>query len=288
MNTGQFLYQDHDADVDFNYGEYYSPFLAPGTFTHAGADYGIEFRVRPVDDLPFLNPAWANLYLTWSDNVYNYNISIDRDGNDGSAPEPNGDIVYGRGSFTPAISNIDWSTPHTIFIGHRGDGTTSVFDFYIDGVIQSTRIDGSIARSLSGFELFQDSIGFGDGTTASINVRAEWYFVRVWDVSNPALIAGATANFNGDEGVDGSDFMIWQRNFGRNDAGVSVATGDANNDGMVDGDDLDVWRTQFGSAPIVAAISSVPEPSSWISISGVIVVMARIRNRIRRPALRRA
>lgn len=264
INTGAFLSQNLTADPEVNSGEYYSPFLANGTFTHAGADYGIEFRIRPIDDLPFVASAWGNLYLTWSDNLYNYNISVDRDGNDGAAAEPNGDIVYGRGSFTPAISNIDWSVPHTVFIGHRGDGATSVFDFYLDGVLKSSRIDGSIARSLAGFELFQDSIGFGDGTTAPNDVAAEWYFVRVWDVNNPALTVGDTADFDGDEDVDGADFLTWQRNLGRNDAGVSLATGDANDDGSVTGDDLTVWQNQFGGGAAIAAIGAVPEPSALV------------------------
>jgi hypothetical protein len=163
--------------------EYLSPTLAAGTFTRGGAAYGIEFRVQPLDDVDFVASAWPRLYLTWSDNQFNYNVTIDKFGN--SNTSGTGDVVYGQGSFSPAITGIDWSTPHTIFIGHRGSGGTSVFDFYLDGVIQSTITDGSIARNGS---YARDAIGFGDGTTASSSVSADWYSVRVVDENAPAAV----------------------------------------------------------------------------------------------------
>ena len=120
----------------------------------------------------------SRAYLTWSDDQFNYNITLDKfsDGNTSGT----GDVVYGQGSFSKAITNIDWTQPHTIFIGQRGDGTSSVFDFYLDGVIQSTITDGSIARNGS---FARDAIDFGDGTTASNAVTADWYSVRVLDTN---------------------------------------------------------------------------------------------------------
>lgn len=182
-NNGSFLLQDQTSVAGQQSSEYLSPTLPAGTFTLGGDDYGIEFKVRPLTDLQFIGPHWPELYLTWSDNDSNYNISVDRFGN--SNTSGTGDIVYGRNSFNPAITGIDWSQPHTIFIGHRGDGTSSVFDFYLDGALVSTRTYGSIARPGS---YARDAVGFGDGTTGGTDVAAEWYFVRVYDVNNPALV----------------------------------------------------------------------------------------------------
>lgn len=182
VNTGAFLLQDNTGVAGEQSGEYLSPTLAAGTFTRGGADYGIEFSVRPQTDVNFVGAAWPEMYLTWSDDQFNYNITVDKFG-DAAASGP-GDIVYGRGSFSPAITGIDWTIPHTIFIGHRGSAGSSVFDFYLDGVIKSTIVDGSIARTGS---FAQDAIDFGDGTTGNADVAGEWYFVRVWNVNDPAL-----------------------------------------------------------------------------------------------------
>jgi len=184
-NNGMFLLQDQQVVPGEQYGEYYSPLLPTGTFTHGGAEYGIEFLVKPLSDTPFTGSAWPNMYLSWSDDQFNYNVHADLYGQTATSGVGNGEIAYGRGSFAPAITGIDWSEPHSIFIGHRGDGTASTFDFYLDGTPISSIPDGSIARSLSGFETLQDRIGFGDGTTAATDVAGQWHSVRVWNANSP-------------------------------------------------------------------------------------------------------
>jgi hypothetical protein len=182
-NNGSYLLQDNTGVAGQQSGEYLSPTLAGGTFTYGGADYGIEFRTRPLTDVNFVGAAWGEMYLTWSDDLYNYNITVDK--HSAGNTSGTGDIVYGKNSFSPAITGIDWSVPHTIFIGQRGDGVSSVFDFYLDGVVQSTVVGGSIARTGN---WNQDAVDFGDGTTGDVDVAGEWYFVRVWDVNDPALV----------------------------------------------------------------------------------------------------
>lgn len=86
--------------------------------------------------------------------------------------------------------------------------------------------------------------------------------VHIEDVSftNLDLEFDADANANGD--VEGSDFLLWQRGFGKDD-GTSVSQGDFNYDGSVNAGDLDVWEAQYGvSAPFTYSSASVPEPSS--------------------------
>ena len=64
------------------------------------------------------------------------------------------------------------------------------------------------------------------------------------------------ADFDGDNDIDGADFLILQRGMG---AGTN-ATGDANGDGQVNGADVEIFKSQFGGAP---SASAVPEPGAW-------------------------
>jgi hypothetical protein len=177
-NNGTYLLQDNTAVPGEQSGEYLSPPLPAGTFTRGGAPYGIEVRTRPITDVQFLGSDWPQMYLTWSDDTFNYNITIDKYSAANSSGT--GDVVYGQGSFSPAITGIDWSIPHTVFIGYRSG---SVFDFYLDGNLQSTIVEGSIARSQQSF--VQNRVDFGDGTTANSDVAGEWYSVRVYDTNTP-------------------------------------------------------------------------------------------------------
>lgn len=183
VNNGAYLLQDNTGVPGAQSGEYLSPSVPAGTMTRGGAPYGIEFRTRPLTDTRFIGGDWPEMYLTWSDDQFNYNITVDKFG--GANTSGTGDIVYGRGSFSPAISGIDWTTPHTIFIGHRGSAGSSVFDFFLDGNIISTITDGSIAR---GGSYARDAVGFGDGTTGGEDVAGEWYFVRIHDVNVPPVV----------------------------------------------------------------------------------------------------
>jgi autotransporter-associated beta strand protein len=53
------------------------------------------------------------------------------------------------------------------------------------------------------------------------------------------------ADFNGDTFVNGSDFLIWQRNLGVTGQ-TNNNRGDANNDTVVNANDLQIWKDQFG------------------------------------------
>ena len=64
------------------------------------------------------------------------------------------------------------------------------------------------------------------------------------------------ADFDGDNDVDGSDFLAWQRGFGAMGT-ATPAQGGANLDTDVDADDLVIWQTQFGTTSVLAlAITS--------------------------------
>ena len=77
------------------------------------------------------------------------------------------------------------------------------------------------------------------------------------DAASAALTAGGTGDFNGDQDVDGSDFLALQRNFGK-EAGAQLAQGDSNGDGRVNATDVGAWKGAFGnnSATAMAIASS--------------------------------
>ena len=84
------------------------------------------------------------------------------------------------------------------------------------------------------------------------------------------------ADFNGDNIVDGADFLIWQAGFG---VGTTLATGDADGNGAVNDLDLGIWKTQFGTDP-TPAVGAVPEPTT-LALAGLAMVAAGLAARRR-------
>ena len=89
--------------------------------------------------------------------------------------------------------------------------------------------------------------------------------------------ANASADFNGTGGVDGGDFLSWQRNFGIPCTALH-AQGDADGNGAVDDADLSIWQTQYGTTPPLSAVSAVPEPTtSALALAALFLAMSRRR-----------
>jgi hypothetical protein len=82
-------------------------------------------------------------------------------------------------------------------------------------------------------------------------------------------------DFNLDGQVDGSDYVVWRKNFGR--TGANFLQGDATFDGTIGNDDLAVWRANFGfvrqalgSSGSGVSLAAVPEPAAvWIALIGL-------------------
>ena len=94
-----------------------------------------------------------------------------------------------------------------------------------------------------------------------IDVAGDYDMASNWRAS--ATLGGTpgsgltSGDFDGDNDVDGADFLAWQRGFGTS-GGATLEDGDANADGNVDGLDLGVWQTQLGDiSPLTAAIAIV-------------------------------
>jgi len=91
-----------------------------------------------------------------------------------------------------------------------------------------------------------------------------------------------SADFDGDNDIDGADFLAWQRGFNK-PSNVMKEDGDADDDGDVDGDDLGFWQAQFGGpAPAITAASTVSvlasalidEPSPLESVAAIEAVFS--------------
>lgn len=80
-------------------------------------------------------------------------------------------------------------------------------------------------------------------------------------------------DFDGDNDVDGADFLAWQRGRGTT-SGATAFDGDANADGKVDVLDLAHWQMNFGWIQNDESISqfSVPEPSSAALHTTIILI----------------
>ncbi|MBX3425773.1 MAG: lamin tail domain-containing protein [Pirellulales bacterium] len=86
------------------------------------------------------------------------------------------------------------------------------------------------------------------------------------------------ADFDDSTLVDGSDFLIWQRNNGTT-SGATNSQGDADLDGDVDADDLAAWTSNYGQPQATAVVAAVPEPATagLALLAGALVVAAARR-----------
>jgi hypothetical protein len=87
------------------------------------------------------------------------------------------------------------------------------------------------------------------------------------------LSPNKSADFDDDGDVDGRDFLMWQRGFGK-PIGAFHADGDADRDGEVDANDLDIWQMNFGVSSETST-TAIPEPGTLQSVWAMVALFLK-------------
>jgi len=177
-----------------------------------------------------------------------------------------------NGSFGDA-DNVDWTAPTVLDGTVYSEGLIFVNEDFTTGEIWMNAPDGSdltliadtgttsTATESSGILDISDMLGYNPGSILLTSNQGSASSLSV--LINPDAELD-NADFDGDGVVDGIDFLEWQRNVG---TGTLHSEGDAEHDGDVDRSDLEVWEAQYGEPAPLAAITSVPEPSTGLLIA---------------------
>jgi T5SS/PEP-CTERM-associated repeat protein len=201
----------------------------------------------------------------------------------------NGQFTLFEDSSVVALENLSF-TPTSALAVRIGQDEEEVPEFAtmesagqisLNGALSVTLASGFTPALGDSFQLFSASGGvlgafagatlpsLGGGLAWDLDYNAEDVILRV--------VAGLTADFNGDGFVNSVDLGVWKTNFGKA-TGAVQAEGDANGDGAVDGTDFLAWQRQLGSSASTPAAAQVPEPSS-LALVGLAAVGVASRRR---------
>jgi hypothetical protein len=114
------------------------------------------------------------------------------------------------------------------------------------------------------------------------NLSTEEYGLAAREINAAASLPG---DFNGNDAVDGADFLAWQRSFGS----TTELAADGSLNGTVDADDLAVWKANFGRtwpASGIGVAAVVPEPSTLSIATLMFAAFAARRQRAVRTGCR--
>jgi len=200
---------------------------------------------------------------------------------------PGSDLFYNFevpvGSTAGELSIIlDWNVevtdtnPGVTFSGSESLANLDLELYDSSAGFLSTRIDKSISSVDNVEHIYQT--GLGPGTyTLKVSGASSRDFGLAWRMNT--LFDVASADFDGDGGVDGSDFLAWQSGFGT-PIGASHAMGDADGDGDVDSVDgafLDLGLGSLLLPPVLVA--SVPEPTTLsLFLTGILLLRKNRRS----------
>lgn len=147
---------------------------------------------------------------------------------------------------------------------------------FLDGLLGDFDDDGDL--DLIDIDLLSAAINSGaNNMTFDVNGDGLVNAQDGTDWLNNELVGSLAADFDLKYTVDVADLATWAAGFGSDD---SFIDGDANFNGMVDVADLSVWAALFGSvgvgpiAPLGSLTASIPEPSTFVLLGGVLLAFA--------------
>lgn len=181
-------------------------------------------------------------------------LDLAADGTFTYVPEPG---FQGRDTFTYVAFDFSQQSAETtvsIIVGESSD-------FDADGDSDGTD-----------FLIWQRNLGTNEGAVlvdgdSNFDGAVNAQDLSFWENSFSALAATVETDFDADGDTDGTDFLLWQRGFGKTSI-TTVSDGDTNADGDVDHVDLTNWELDYGAESAVAA--AVTEPlavSALLSIA---------------------
>jgi hypothetical protein len=157
------------------------------------------------------------------------------------------------------LGESDWFIGVTISGEHSGIGWGLSPGFQAPDVLTWTLEVANPTPIAIGLPQVNPTSPVGESLASWFGSPGAWTKAGVGGASvfSASIFAAALpGDYDGDNDVDGADFMQWQRSHGLHDA-----TADGNRDGAVDGEDMDVWKSRF---PTPAAGAVIPEPGSAV------------------------
>jgi len=237
----------------------------------ADGDSGSDYRVYDHDERQFsYQIPGANAYESAIDDFATYPLDLFGEPTRDSDSSPLLQANFG-GETPPAAMQAAFpsnSLSSPSFAGSLGfawremeiikEGNTA--RWVVDGV-EIISLDMSNLPPLHGENILFGNADINTGSPADFNAQF-LLFTLIDNIEVTSLSAPEDADFDGDEDIDGADFLAWQRGFGIDDGTALPANGDANGDGNVDAADIAIWEGQFGTAAGLSVAQSVPEPSA--------------------------
>ena len=144
-------------------------------------------------------------------------------------------------------------------------------------------LDQSVSTVDNVEHIYLNSLSAGT-YTLKVSGAANWDYGLAWRMTTAFDVPNA--DFDGDGLVSGSDFLVWQRNFG---ALINAANseGDADGDGDVDTDDLNLFKAGVISTPVppmvASIVAAIPEPTSLALMAFGAAMLCRSRRFIGNP-----
>jgi hypothetical protein len=228
----------------------------PFTFAPAGAGQFYHFP----HDSGLLAPGFADDYYRVADGVV---TELYNDDPNDAVPHPDTLNIPFPADPPPPLSEPGFAGSQWVELELRKLGDT--LTFLVNGVeVDQYDIGGGASSGnivLAGSDIFNS------------NNDLNWILFDNLRVEAPAE---ASADFDGDNDVDGADFLTWQRHYGTQDA-AAFEQGDADKNGDVDDEDFAIWQAQFGDFTETVGVAA-PEPGglAWSAIA-VAWALGRVR-----------